>query len=81
MMKICYDDLKNKLAELIAELPVRCRQIFWLSRIKNLSNDEIALDLDISKRTVENQITPALKYLRMLQPELTTIAIFIVFTT
>jgi RNA polymerase sigma-70 factor (ECF subfamily) len=46
------------------QLPKRCQEIFKLSRFDNLSNDEIAAKLGISKRSVENQITLALKHLR-----------------
>lgn len=49
---------------LIAELPPRRREIFILSRKENKSYKEIALLLDISEKTVENQISEALKYLR-----------------
>lgn len=49
---------------LIAELPPRRREIFNLSRKENKSYKEIALLLDISEKTVENQIGEALKYLR-----------------
>ncbi|MES2425925.1 MAG: sigma-70 family RNA polymerase sigma factor [Bacteroidota bacterium] len=45
-------------------LPNRCREIFILSRVSQLSNNEIAEKLHISKRTVENQISHALKHLR-----------------
>jgi RNA polymerase sigma-70 factor (family 1) len=49
----------------IAEvLPERCREIFQLSRYDYLSNKEIAVKLEISEKTVENQITIALKRLR-----------------
>ncbi len=47
-------------------LPNRCREIFILSRVNQLSNNEIAEKLHISKRTVENQISHALKHLRVL---------------
>lgn len=49
---------------LIAELPPRRREIFILSRKEHKSYKEIALLLDISEKTVENQISEALKYLR-----------------
>jgi len=59
---------KNELSELIEqaieELPPRCREIFWMSRYENLKIAEIAEKLDISKRTVETQISKALKTLR-----------------
>lgn len=49
---------------LIAELPPRRREIFNLSRKENKAYKEIALLLNISEKTVENQISEALKYLR-----------------
>jgi RNA polymerase sigma-70 factor, ECF subfamily len=49
---------------LIDKLPPRCRQIFLLSRIEQLSYKEIAALMDLSPKTVENQIAIALKFLR-----------------
>jgi RNA polymerase sigma-70 factor (family 1) len=49
----------------IAELPEKCREVFYLSRFNSLSNKKIAEKLNISPKTVENQITKALKTLRL----------------
>lgn len=46
------------------DLPEKCRQVFILSRVENLSNNEISKKLGISIRTVENQIYRAIKILR-----------------
>ena len=46
------------------QLPERCREVFLLSRRENLNNKEIAERLNISVKTVENQMTIALKRLR-----------------
>ncbi len=46
------------------KLSNKCRLIFMLSRFEGLSNLEIAEMLNISKRTVENQIYRALKKLK-----------------
>ena len=46
------------------DLPEKCRQVFILSRVENLSNNEISEKLGISIRTVENQIYRAIKILR-----------------
>jgi len=60
---------KNELSELIElaieDLPPRCREIFCMSRYENLKTAEIAEKLDISKRTVETQISKALKIFRV----------------
>jgi len=60
---------KNELGELIEkaveDLAPRCREIFWMSRYENLKIAEIAEKLNISKRTVETQISKALKILRI----------------
>lgn len=54
----------------ISELPQRCREVFLLSKRDGLSNAEIAEELSISVKTVENQMTKAFKSLRSsLQPE------------
>lgn len=45
-------------------LPEKCRTIFVLSRVEGKSNQEIADLLNISKKTVENQLYHALKVLR-----------------
>lgn len=45
-------------------LPPACRTIFILSRIDQLSHREISERLDISPKTIENQMTKALRILR-----------------
>lgn len=67
------EELKDRLAENdinhlvdvnISSLPKRCQQIFLLSRKEYLSNKEIAERMGISVKTVENQMTIALRHLR-----------------
>lgn len=53
-----------RLYQAIKSLPPRCRQIFVMSRIEGKKNSEIADDLKLSVRTVETQISIALKSLR-----------------
>ena len=57
-------ELRAIIAQFAEELPGRCRDIFYLSRFEYLSNKEIAARLGISEKTVENQLTIALKRLR-----------------
>ncbi len=58
-------DLQNIVDEAIESLPPKCRTVFSLSRFEELSYKEIAEKLDISVKTVENQIGKALKILRL----------------
>ncbi|MFD1629780.1 RNA polymerase sigma-70 factor [Pseudopedobacter beijingensis] len=46
------------------QLPEKCRKVFLLSRQEHLSNKEIAERLGISVKTVENQMTIAIKKMR-----------------
>jgi RNA polymerase sigma-70 factor (ECF subfamily) len=57
-------ELEARILRLLDELPPACSQIFKMSRLEHKSNQEIADALDISKRTVETQISNALKVLR-----------------
>lgn len=57
-------ELNIEIDTLLNDLPKRCREIYTMSRKENLSISEIAERLNISKRTVENQLTCALKHLR-----------------
>ena len=48
----------------VDQMPSQRQRIFKMSREEGLSNDEIAKSLGIAKKTVENNITLALKELR-----------------
>jgi len=56
-----HDELKAKIDTTIDSLPGRCREVFVLSRFEKMSHKEISESLSISTKTVENQITKALK--------------------
>ncbi len=57
-------ELEGKIREVIDSLPEKCREIFEMNRFEGLKYGEIANKLDISIRTVENQISKALKILK-----------------
>lgn len=57
-------NLSEYVDQLIEELPPRRREIFNMSRKQHKSYREIAQELNISEKTVENQIGEALKYLK-----------------
>ncbi len=64
-----WEFTESELTEIIekgmAKLPPRCREIFILNRFNGKDNREIAEMLGISKRTVELQISNALRILRI----------------
>lgn len=57
-------ELKAVIDEAMDKLPEKARVIFVLRRHEGLSLKEIAEKLDISPKTVENQITRAIKILK-----------------
>lgn len=62
--KITYDSLYQYITELVNQLPLRRKEIFMKSRFEGHSIKEIADELKISHKTVENQLTDALKFIR-----------------
>jgi RNA polymerase sigma-70 factor (ECF subfamily) len=57
-------DLQASIKTAFEKLPPRTNEVFVLNRFKGFSNDQIAEQLNISKRTVETHISNALKILR-----------------
>jgi RNA polymerase sigma-70 factor (family 1) len=57
-------ELQYRISEVINSLPAKCQRIFKMNRLEGIKNDEIAAQLNLSKRTVETQISKALKILR-----------------
>ena len=74
-------ELAQHLQQTIDRLPEKCRLIFQLCRLEGLSHKEIAQQLDISTKTIENQMTKALKILRkaVIHYEDKLISIFLLF--
>lgn len=62
---IQFQELNKKIENLLNLLPEQQRNIFILSRWKGLSNAEIAESLNLSIRTVENQIYRASKFIKL----------------
>lgn len=57
-------EMSEHIMELISNLPEKCRIVFEMSRFDHLSNAEIAKRLDKSVKTVENQMSRALRELK-----------------
>lgn len=58
-------ELNTYLQKAIEELPERCRTIFRMVREDELTYKEVAQLLDVSPKTVENQMSIALKKLKL----------------
>ncbi|MCG8697561.1 MAG: RNA polymerase sigma-70 factor [Bacteroidales bacterium] len=73
-------EMEHAMQVAINKLPAKCKAIFMMNRFEGLSNSEIAEKLTISKRTVETQISKALKILRVeLKPFLAHAGILALF--
>ena len=62
--EIAGNELQKKIRDSIAQLPDQCGRIFKMNRFENLKYREIAAELNIAEKTVENQMGKALKKLR-----------------
>jgi RNA polymerase sigma-70 factor (family 1) len=62
--KVRLELLKQLIEKEVSTLPPKMREIFEYSRNQHLSHKEIAEKLNISEKTVKNQINNALKVLR-----------------
>jgi RNA polymerase sigma-70 factor (ECF subfamily) len=73
-------ELEENIAHSINNLPTECRKIFELSRMEGLKYKEIAEVLNISVKTVETQMTKALKFLRIELSEYLTLLLILLIT-
>jgi RNA polymerase sigma-70 factor (family 1) len=58
-------ELQHKIYKVIESMPARCRTIFKMNRLEGIKNEEIAARLNLSKRTVETQISKAIRILKI----------------
>jgi RNA polymerase sigma-70 factor (ECF subfamily) len=61
---VISSELEERISIAMKALPEQCRLVFQLSRFEELKYAEIAGQLNISVKTVENQIGKALKIMR-----------------
>jgi RNA polymerase sigma-70 factor, ECF subfamily len=71
------NELQEKITATIEKLPPERKKVFVMSRFDNLKYKEIAEKLDISVKTVENQMGKALKFLREELKEFLPLLIFL----
>lgn len=78
---IQFQELNTKIEQLLLKLPEQQRNIFIMSRWKGLTNAEIAENLRLSIRTVENQIYRAAKFIKLhLNDDYPLVILLIVFS-
>lgn len=72
-------ELMARIRQEVERMPKQRRRIFLMSRYEGLTNEQIAQELGLSKRTVETHITLALQQLRQFMPllELLTLVLAI----
>ncbi|MES2731277.1 MAG: RNA polymerase sigma-70 factor [Bacteroidota bacterium] len=66
-------ELEERLLQAISALPQQCQRIFKMNRFEGKTNKEIAQELALSIRTVETQISKALRLLREALADLFTL--------
>ena len=64
MNRVDYTFLMDNLMGVVAKIPLRRRETFMKSRFDGLSVKEIAQEMEVSPKTVENQITLALRFIK-----------------
>jgi RNA polymerase sigma-70 factor (ECF subfamily) len=74
---IFLDDLNRALEREVKKLPSKRQEIFMLHRQKNLSVKQVAAQMGISEKTVENQFGKALKVLKLNLRHFTFLGVFV----
>ncbi len=77
---ISFSDLKKHLEIEIAKLPEKCQLIFRMSRNEHQSIQNISDVLNLSHKTVENQLSKALKHLRSSLGEFLLLAVILIIS-
>ena len=68
------NELEEKIIQSMELLPEKCKNIFKKSRLEGLKHSEIAAELGVSHRTVDNHIANALRHMRLHLREFITIS-------
>ena len=77
--KIETTDLEIRLQKALNELPEQCRTIFQLNRFEGLKYHEVASQMGLSLKTIENQMGKALKRLRIALAEYLPLIIYLLW--
>lgn len=71
-----YEEVSNIIDQALTALPEQCRKIFMMSRFDGMRYNEIANTLNLSPKTIENQMGKALKTMRAALSEHLQIIVF-----
>jgi RNA polymerase sigma-70 factor (family 1) len=59
-----FEELATRIDRIVEQLPPQCQKVFMLNRFENKKIQEIAVEMNLSSRTVEGHISKALSALR-----------------
>ena len=74
-----FDEIKNGIDQIVSGLPEKRQQVFILSRTDGLSNKEIAQQLNISEKTVEDHITHAIRHIKSSMKDMEIISLLYLY--
>ena len=77
--KMQETELEARIFSVVEALPRQCKRIFEMSRYEGIPNQEIAEKLQLSKRTVETQISKALKIMRKQLKDYVDVILIVIF--
>ncbi|HIZ26705.1 MAG TPA: RNA polymerase sigma-70 factor [Candidatus Barnesiella merdipullorum] len=69
---------ENLLQVALASLPPKCKEVFLMAKLKGMKYREIAEKLNLSEKTIENQMTRAIRLLRTYVAEYNSLRITII---
>lgn len=72
---------EETLIKILSILPPKCREVFMMSKLQSMKYREIAKELDISEKTVENHISKAIRMLREYSRSGSLLLLFIVLVS
>ncbi len=74
-----FESVLQQINLIIEQMPQRRREIFVKSKLEGKSSKEIAIELDITTGTVDNQVSDALRFIRsQLKKENIALLLFVV---
>ncbi len=74
---ITFDEIEKIIRNTLSNLPQRCRIAFEMSRFEDKKYSEIAVEMQISQKTVETYVSSALKIFRIALKDYLPLMIFL----